>query len=89
MVWRTYCHRWRVVAYQSFCYLIDFVWTRDDWAYRYLEDLPGEFTLMDNNGNRDPLRWHEVHYAEKSLGVCISMDGNKDVEMIRLKAGTL
>ena len=64
---------------------IDFVWTGDDWEYRSLEDLPGEFTLMDKNGNRDPLRRHEVHYAEKTLGVCISMDGNEDAEMTRLK----
>ena len=41
---------------------------------------------MDKNGNRDPLRRHEVHYAEKTLGVCISMDGNEEAEMTRLKA---
>jgi len=71
---------------KSFCYLIDFVWTGDDWAYHSLEDLPGEFTLMDKNGNRDPLRRHEVYYVEKILGVFISMDGNEDTEMTRLKA---
>ena len=40
---------------------------------------------MDKNGNRDPLHRHEVHYAEKTLVVCISMDGNEDAEMTRLK----
>ena len=40
---------------------------------------------MDKNGNRDPLCRHEVHYAEKTLGVCISIDGNDEAEMTCLK----
>jgi len=71
---------------KSFCYLIDFVWAWDDWEYRSLDDLPGEFTLMDKNGNHDPLRRHEVYYTEKPFGVYISMDGNEEAEMTRLKA---
>ena len=56
----------------------------DDREYHSLE--PGEFTLMDKNGNRDPLCRQEVHYAEKTLDVCIFMDWNEEAEMTRLKA---
>ena len=70
---------------KSYCYMIDFVWTGDSWEYRTINDLPGSFTLLDKLGNRAALKRHEVSYAERTLGVCISMNGNEDAEMERLK----
>jgi len=57
----------------------------DDWEYRSLEDLLGEFTLMDKNVNHDPLRQHRFHYAEKTIGVFMSMNRNEEAEMTHLK----
>ena len=35
---------------------------------------------------RELLQWHEVDYAEKTLGVFVSMDGNKNTEKQYLRA---
>ena len=50
-----------------------------------MEDLPGTFTLLDKLGNKAELKRHEVSYAKRRIGVCISMDGNEEAEMKRLK----
>ena len=50
-----------------------------------MDDIPAGFTLMDKNGHRDLLHRHNVHYAEKTIGVCISMDGNEEAGTTRLK----
>ena len=65
---------------KSFCYMIDFEWTGKDWKYQSMADMPGEFNLLMGDGIREPLRRHEVNYAEKTLGVFISMDGNEKAE---------
>jgi len=69
---------------KSFCYLIDFLWTGSTWKYRKLEDLPREFTIQDKTGSTFPLQRYEVSYADKTLGVHIAMDGNKDAEIVYL-----
>ena len=63
----------------------EYMYNRLMIEYRTIEDLPGAFTLLDKLGNRAELKRHEVSYAERTLGVCISMDGNEDAEMQRLK----
>ena len=72
---------------KSYCYLIDFLWTGDGdgWEYQTIDNLPGTFTLFDKLGNRAAMKLHEVPCAEKTLGVCVSMDGNEDGELKRLK----
>ena len=65
---------------KSFCYLVDFEWTGHSWAYRSMDSLPGSFTLLDRYGTRAPLRRFDVDYADKTLGVFISMDGNEQAE---------
>ena len=39
-----------------------------------MEDIPGEFNLLMGDGTREPLRQYEVDYAEKTLGVFVSME---------------
>ena len=65
---------------KSFCYMSDFEWTGKDWKYRSMADMPGEFNLLMGDGTREPLQRHEVDYAEKTLGVFVSMDGNENAE---------
>ena len=65
---------------KSFCYMIDFEWTGKDWKYRSMADMPGEFNLLMGDGTWEPLQQHEVDYAEKILGVFVSMDGNENAE---------
>jgi len=86
-------HRWTggliatggaIAPEKSFCYLIDFLWTGFTWEYRKLEDLPGEFTIQDRTGVTFPLQRYEVSHADKTLGVFIAMDGNKDTEIAYL-----
>jgi len=45
-----------------------------------MADMPGEFNLLMGDGTREPLQRHEVDYAEKTLGVFVSMDGNENAE---------
>ena len=59
---------------------VDFAWTGTDWKYHSMEDMPGEFNLLMGDGTREPLKRHEVDYAEKTLGVFVSMDGNENAE---------
>jgi len=66
---------------KSFCYLIDFQWSGNKWNYISVNDLPGEFTLTNSQGERSPLTRYEPSHAEKTLGVYISMDGNEEEEI--------
>ena len=45
-----------------------------------MADMPGDFKLLMGDGMREPLQRHEVDYAEKTLGVFVSMDGNENAE---------
>ena len=42
--------------------------------------MPGEFNLLTGDGTWEPLRQHEVDYAEKTICVFVSMDGNEKAE---------
>ena len=68
--------------------LIDFKWTRSDYIYRSLQEMPGEITLLDRNGIRIPLERLDVFVAAESLGVQIAMDGNQDkqIDIMKKKA---
>ena len=74
---------------KSFCYLIDFKWTGDAWEYRTMDELPGEFTLMNKDSDHAPLCCFNVAHADKTLGVFISMDGNEDAAKHHLKSMAL
>ena len=71
---------------KSFCYIINFEWTTDQWQYRLINKLPRKFTILDHQGQRQPLQRFEVDHADKTLGVYISMDGNKDTKLEYLRS---
>ena len=70
---------------KSNCYLIDFKWTGNKWVYQTMEEMEGEFTLLDKEENRVPLKRLEVSEATETLGVFISMDGNHSAQKEELK----
>ena len=70
---------------KSFCYLIDFHWTGTDFVYRTKDDMPGSFTLIDKNGNREILTRLEVWQAQKTLGFFLAMDGNQRAQFLFLR----
>ena len=71
---------------KSNCYIIDFEWNGNNWEYRKIENMPGNYTLLDKEGNRHPLARHEVSKATETLGVFIAMDGNSEAQKLALEA---
>ena len=73
---------------KSYWYLIDFKWKNDDWQYTSIEDIPGNITVRDADGQIKILPRLEPHDANETLGIFIAMDGNpkKQVEKLRGKA---
>ena len=61
---------------KSHCYIIDFKWTGSKWEYQKINEMEGEYTLLDKEGNSHPIERLEVSHATESLGVHIAMDGN-------------
>jgi hypothetical protein len=59
-------------------FLVDFKWTRLDYEYRTIADIPGNITLPDANGQDYVVAREEVSTASKSLGVWLALDGNQD-----------
>ena len=75
---------------KSCWYLIDFKWQANTWRYISKTDLPGDITVRDADGQMKTLPRLEPHEAIETLGIFISMDGNneKQVEKLRDKAET-
>ena len=62
---------------KSWCYITDFKWTGDEWDYRTIDEMPGNYTLPDNSGNTHPLKRLEVWEGSKTLGIPIAVDGTQ------------
>ena len=69
-----------IVPEKSFWYLLDYKWDGHHFKYRTQTDMPGQLTVRDQHGHRIPLRRHEPHHAEKTLGVFVALDGNQEAE---------
>ena len=69
---------------KSYWYLLVFEWTKTHWAYRNIEDMPGE--LMINCGaERITLQRLEPDVAKKTLGVMMAADGKVKAQVDYLK----
>ncbi|HEY9815753.1 MAG TPA: hypothetical protein V6D20_08135, partial [Candidatus Obscuribacterales bacterium] len=67
---------------KSYCYMIDFKWSKDHWAYRSKDDLPGALHFKDSAGNiTHTVERLEVHEAREALGVQVRHDGHDDDEV--------
>ena len=75
---------------KSCWYLIDFKWQANAWRYISKTDLPGDIMVRDADGQLKTLPRLEPHEAIETLGIFISMDGNneKQVKKLRDKAET-
>ena len=67
---------------KSFCYLLDYKFNIRTAKYDYCSkaNLPAKFTLLDNSGNCHPINQYASNVGSKTLGVCLSMDGNEDAQ---------
>ena len=67
---------------KTFCYMLDYELdtTTARHRYRTIEELPAEFTLVDNDGVRQPIARYEPSVGKKTLGVFLAMDGNSDAQ---------
>ena len=73
---------------KSFWYLVDFKPTRNgNWAYKRIEDCPGDLYLTDTDGTRKRLERCEVFQGKKALGAKTRRDGieTDNVEWFRGK----
>jgi hypothetical protein len=77
-----------LVPSKSHWFLIDFCWTGKKWRYRTIDELPGDISVLDKDGERTVLDRHEASTATKTLGVWQAMDGNNLVEVKALRAKT-
>jgi hypothetical protein len=57
---------------------VDFNWNGSDYEYRTIDDMPGNITLPDANGQAYVVAREEVPTAFESLGVWIALDGNQE-----------
>jgi hypothetical protein len=74
-----------LVPSKSHWYLIDFVWTGNKWRYRTIDELPGDISVLDKDGERTILERHEPSTATDTLGLWQAMDGQNSREIKRLR----
>jgi hypothetical protein len=59
-------------------FLVDFKWNGSDYGYRMIDNMPGNITLPDANGQAYVVAREEVSTSFESLGVWIALDGNQE-----------
>jgi hypothetical protein len=77
-----------LVPEKSHRYLIDFVWSNDQWHYITKTQVPADLTIRDAEGTRHVLHRCNPHESNETLGIHIAMDGNwtDEIEYLHSKA---
>jgi hypothetical protein len=68
-----------LVPTKIYWFLIHFVFERNRWRYKRIDETPGNITIRDIPGTaRVELERLDVHEARETLGVFIAMNGNQE-----------
>ena len=69
---------------KSYWYMQDYKHSGNQWKYKSIKQLPGEFTVKVSDGTRQTLLRLKLNEAKETLGICISMDGNSKDQLEHL-----
>ena len=68
-----------IVPEKSWIYPIDFGFDHaGKWFYKYVNDIPQQFTVQDHSGTQQQLEKVESETGKETLGVILAPDGNND-----------
>jgi len=76
--------RWRTCPREFFWYLIDFEQKNGKWSYKWCKQAAGKITLLDMARNQVTIQRLKPSDACQTLGVCLALDGNMEMEMAYL-----
>ena len=66
-------------------FLIDYVWKRNKFVYRSIEDMPGNISIPNQEGNMMTIQREEPSSVNESLGIQLTLTGNQSKQKEVLK----